>query len=307
MDVFGMDYTTYTEKKDEISQINLVAYVDPCPRGAFFNTAKAPFDKAEFRRAMSMLMNRAKWGENIWVPPSKPAVAPWADYRNLDMYINQESNTKWGTLDYNPEKAMELLAELGYKDQGGKLVGPDGQQVKFEVGTPSGVGGFEYLLAQDWIEDLKAVGIDATLQNFEGPVWWGKVDTGDYDVGFWWLCGATIDPLELYAGFTSDRVVPIGETLKSGNEARLQDPELDAIVKKLAAINPEDPDALPLYMDAYDIWMRDAAAVPLIQTYYTTYHNTEYWDNMMSTDDLYTVPFNWWAQIQFLLQKLEAK
>ena len=307
MDIFGMDYTTYVEKKAEIPQINLIAYVDPCPRGAFFNTAKAPFDKAEFRRAMSMLMNRPKWAENIWVPQSKPAVAPWADYRNLDKFINQEANDKWGTLQYNPEKAKQMLADLGYKDDGGKLVGPDGNQVKFEVGTPVGVGGWEYSMAQDWIEDLKAIGIDATLQNFEGPVWWGKVNTGDFDAGFWWMCGATIDPLELYSGFTSDLVVPIGETATRGNAMRLQDPELDEVVKKLSAINPEDPDALPLYMQAYDIFMRDAPGVPLIQTYYTTYSNTTYWNNMLSNQNLYTVPFNWWAQITFVLLNIAPK
>lgn len=98
MDIFGMDYKLYTEKHDtEIPQINVVAYVDPCPRGAFFNTAKAPFDKPEFRRAMSMLMNRQKWADNIWIPPSKPATAFWADYRNLDPFINTESSTTWKT------------------------------------------------------------------------------------------------------------------------------------------------------------------------------------------------------------------
>ena len=51
-DIFGMDYQTYMDKKDTMPQIDLVAYVDPCPRGAFFNTAKPPFDKAEFRRAL---------------------------------------------------------------------------------------------------------------------------------------------------------------------------------------------------------------------------------------------------------------
>ncbi len=264
-DVFGMDYQTYVDMKSTMPQIDLVAYVDPCPRGAFFNTAKAPFDKAEFRRAMSMLMNRSKWAANIWVPPSKAAVAPWADYRNLDKYINPESNAKWGTLDYNPDKAKELLTSIGYTwDSNDKLIGLDGNPVQFSVGTPTGVTDREYAIAQDWIADMQEVGIEATLQHFEQPVWFDKTATGDWDAGVWWLCGATVDPLELYGGYRSSYAAPIGTRSVKGNDVRLQDPELDAVVAKLDAITPDDPAAMDLYMQAYDLFMRDAAAVPLI-------------------------------------------
>lgn len=307
-DVFGMDYQTYMDKKADMPQIDLAAYVDPCPRGAFFNTAKAPFDKPEFRRAMSMLMNRPKWAANIWVPPSKAAVAPWADYRNLDKYINQDANKKWGTLDYNVDGAKKLLTDLGYKwDSSNKLIGLDGKPVKFTVGTPTGVTDREYAIAQDWIADLQAVGIDATLQHFEQPVWFGKTATGDWDTGIWWMCGATVDPLELYGQFKSSYAVPIGTRSTKGNDERLKDPEFDAVVGKLEAITPDDPAAMALYMQAYDLFMRDAPGVPLIQTYYTVNYNSQYWSNFPSNKNMYTVPFNWWAQIIWVLFDVKQK
>ncbi len=308
MDIFGMSYDTYMENKEDIPQINQVAYVDPCPRGAFFNTAKEPhLSQPEFRRAMSMLMNRPKWAENIWAPPSKPVVAPWADYRNLDEYINYDANEKWGIYEYNPDRALEILEELGYKQEGGVLVDPDGNPVSLEVSTPSGVGGNEYLMAQDFAEDLKAIGIDATLKHYEGNVFWDKIDVGDFDIGFWWMCGATVDPYELYSGFTCDRVVPVGEKALRGNEMRFCDPEFDAVVAELAKVDPADPAAKDLYMKAYDLFMRGSPGVPLIQTYYTAYFNTTYWDNMLSNDNLYTVPFNWWGQILFVLFNISPK
>jgi len=307
MDIFGMDYKVYTEKKDEIKQINLVAYVDPCPRGAFFNAAKAPFDKPEFRRAMSMLMNRQKWADNIWIPPSKPANAFWADYRNLDKFINPDSAKTWMTFDYNPEEALKLLESIGYKKDGDKLVGADGKQVSFNVGTPAGPGGWEYLMAQDWIEDMKAAGIAATLSNYEQAVWFPKVDNGDWDAGVWWMCGATVDPLELYNDWTCDRVVPIGERPIKGNSVRYCNKDFDEVVKKLSTIEPAAPEAQALYLKAFDILMKDPPGVPLIQTYYTAYFNTTYWDNMMSNDNLYTVPFNWWGQILWVLFNIKPK
>lgn len=308
-DIFGMDYKTYTEQHDsELPHINVVAYLDPCPRGAFFNNAKAPLDKADFRRAMSMLMNRPKWAENIWIPATKPATALWADYRNMDQFINQEANTKWGTLEYNPDKALELLTGLGYKVDGDKLLDAQGVQAKLEVIAVGGPGANEFLFAQDFTEELKKIGFDATLQGFaDQPPFFSKIDKGDFDIGFWWFCGATVDALELYQGYECKDVVPIGELPKRGNSIRACDPEFDAVVDQLKAITPDDPAANDLYMQAYDLWMKNAFGVPLVQTIYTTYYNTTYWNNMMSTDMLYTVPFNWWMQIQFVLFNITPK
>ncbi len=308
-DVFGMDYKTYTEQHDtEFPQINVVAYLDPCPRGAFFNNAAPNLNQPEFRRAMSMLMNRPKWAENIWIPPTQPAKALWADYRNMDQFINQAANDKWGTLQYSPDKAMELLTGLGYKSEGGKLMDPKGKQVVIKVSAVGGPGANEYLFAQDFTEELKKIGIDATLQGFaDQPPFFAQIDNGSFDIGFWWFCGATVDPVELYAGYECKDVVPIGELPKRGNSIRACDPAFDAVVDKLKGITPDDPAAHDLYMQAYDLWMKNAPGVPLVQTIYTQYYNTTYWDNMMSNKNLYTVPFNWWMQIQFLLYKITPK
>ncbi len=307
MDIFGMDYKVYTEKKAELPQLNYVLYVDPCPRAIWFNRGKAPFDKPEFARAMSMLMNRQKWADNIWIPPSKPAKGLWADYRNMDKYINPDSAAKWKTFEYNPDEALKLLESIGYKQEGGKLIGPDGNAVTFNVGTPVGPGGSEYLMAQDWIEDLKAIGIEATLSNYEQPPWFAKTSNGDYDAGAWWFCGATVDPYELYSNFTCDRVSPIGERAVKGNEQRYCNAEFDEIVKKLGEMTPDAPGAMELYQKAFDIWMSDPPGVPLIETLYSAVFNTTYWDNMPSNSNLYTVPFNWWGQILWVHFNVKSK
>ena len=133
-----------------------------------------------------------------------------------------------------------------------------------------GPGANEYLFAQDFTEELKKIGIDATLQGFaDQPPFFSKVDNGDFDIGFWWFCGATVDPVELYAGYECKDVVPIGELPKRGNSIRACDPEFDAVVEKLKTITPDDPAANDLYMQAYDLWMKNAFGVPLVQTIYT--------------------------------------
>jgi len=306
-DILGAQYDLVQGKGDALKQFNSVAYVDPCPRAVWFNNAKAPFDKPEFRRAMSMVMNRDKWAKNIWVPPSKPAKGLWADYRNMDQYINTSSADKWGTFKYDPDAALKLLESAGYKKDGNTLKDASGNPVKFTVGTPVASPGFEYLIAQDWIEDLKGIGIEANLQNFDGSVWWPKVDNGDWEAGVWWFCGATVDPVELYQQFTCDRVVDIGVRPTNGNNIRACSKEFDAIVQKLKQVTPDDPQAKDLYQQAFDKWMEQAFGVPLIETYYPAQFNTTNWNNMPSADNLYTVPFNWWGQIMWVLFNIKPK
>ena len=295
-DIHSLAYDVWQQNKDDIPQINQVTYVDPCPRAAWFNEAAEHLDQPEFRRAMSMLMNRDKWGANIWTPPSKPAQGLWADYRNLDKYINAEAKETWGTLEYNPEKALALLESIGYTKDGDRLLGPDGEQVKIAVTTCVGVGGNEYLMGQDFTEELKLFGIDATFEYVEG-VFWDSIDRGEFDIGFWWFCGATVDPLELYGEYICDNAAPVGEVSHKGNGPRHCNEEFDATVLALSAIDPDHPDAMPLYDKLFDLWMEDPPGVPLIETYYSISYNTTYWDNMLSNDNMYTVPFNWWGQI----------
>jgi peptide/nickel transport system substrate-binding protein len=116
-----------------------------------------------------------------------------------------------------------------------------------------------------------------------------------------------VDPYELYSGYTCDRVVPIGERTTRGNGVRFCNEQFDAVVAEMGKVDPSDPAAQDLYMQAYDIWMEYAPGVPLIQTYYTSYRNTTYWDNTMTNQNLYTVPFNWWGQIMFEFFEMTPK
>jgi peptide/nickel transport system substrate-binding protein len=305
-DIGGIGYDTWNQNKADLPSINMVTYVDPCPRAAWFNEANKYLEAPEFRRAMSMLMNREKWGANIWVPPSKPAQGLWADYRNLDKYINKEAKDTWGTLEYNPEKALELLTSIGYKQEGGKLIGPDGEQVKLAVTTPVGVGGNEYLMGQDFTEELKIIGVDATFEYVEG-IFWDSVDRGEFDIGFWWFCGATVDPVELYAEYICDNAAPVGEVSQKGNGPRHCNPEYDETVLALQAIDPDHANAMALYNKLFDLWLQDPPGVPLIETYYSISYETTHWDNMLANDNMYTVPFNWWGQIIEIFFNAKAK
>jgi peptide/nickel transport system substrate-binding protein len=297
MDSFGIDYQLYQEKKAELPQINMVTYNDPNPRAIWFNKGKAPFNIPEFARALAMTMNRAKWATNIWVPPSKPSIGLWADYRSMDKYINTASMKKWKTFEYNPQEALKLLATIGYKKSGNVLRDAAGKPVTFTVSTPDSPGGSLYLIAQDWIEELKGIGIDATLAHYESSAFSNKTAVGDWDVGVWWWQATTIDPYELFSELTGDKAMPIGERASKGNTYRYNNKEFTETVLALAKITTDAPEAMALYQKAYDIWMQDPPGIPLLETLSSVAFNTAYWNNMPSAKNLYTIPFNWWGQI----------
>jgi peptide/nickel transport system substrate-binding protein len=253
-----------------------------------------------------MTMNRAKWAANIWIPPSKPSGGLWADYRNLDKYINAEAKTKWKTLDYNPTEALKLLGTIGYKKSGNVLKDASGKAVTFKVETPTNVTDKEYLIAQDWVEELKVIGIEATLAHYEQPAFFNLVSNGDWDVGVWWFCGATVDPYELYSGYTGDRAMPIGQRAEKGNDVRYNNKEFDKVVNALGKVQPEAPEAKALYQKAFELWLQDPPGIPLIETLYSPAVNTTYWSNMPSAKNLYTLPFNWWGQILWVPFNVKA-
>jgi len=300
MDMMRMQWDNYVQIQDEITHFNNVNYLDPCPRGAWFNAAQPHVEHPEFRRALSMLMNREKWAQNLWAPASRPAKAFWADYQHMEPFVNYEANDKWGVLNFDPEGALALMAELGYTQDGDTLLDPNGEPVTLEVTTPVGPGGREYTMAQDFVAELQAIGIDASLKHLESGVFFNNVDSGDFQIGFWWLCGAFLDPLELFEAFTCDNVTPVGEVAAQGNEMRVCDPEMDEVLAQLGQVAPDDPAAAELYMEAYDLFMQNLPGTPLIETIYSTFHNTTYWDGMLSEDNVYTVPLYHWAQILFV-------
>jgi ABC-type oligopeptide transport system substrate-binding subunit len=123
---------------------------------------------------------------------------------------------------------------------------------------------------------------------------------GEFDITFWWFCGATVDPQELFRWYTCDQVVPIGEPSPNSNPYRYCNEEYDRTLRALETISPDEPAALELYLRLFDLWMQDPPGVPLIETYYSVDFNTTYWDNMPSMGNLYTVPFNWWGQIELI-------
>lgn len=309
---YGSDFThvsTLVAQGDKNYQI-LTKFLDPCERAILINT-KSPssggiLQDYRMRWVISMLIDRKRIGENIWVPSTEPGVYPWAAYPGNKKW-DVPSIAKKYPLSYNPGKAEQMLDQIGAtKGSNGKRT-YKGQEVTLDILTgtlPS--AGNEYSIGQLVSQELQKVGINSSIKYLGQSALNQAMLTGQFDMLSRWLCGELIDPYQLYSGYLSKYAQPIG-TVSPQQTAivRLTDPQLDDAVNHLKSIPANSGEATPWFHKALDRWYNDMAAVPIIQTVYTQQFNMTYWKGWPTNKNIYTVPDNWWGQWMFVMGKIK--
>ncbi len=156
-----------------------------------FNTTKAPFNDLEFRKAVSIAVNRQDLIDIATFGITSPAVYPagigpfyaaWIDEKRLEPY-------KY-ILKYDPAKAKAILDKAGYvdKDGDGFRDNKDGSELVFKISVPTGW--------DDWInsvqimtENLQDIGVNAKMHTPDEGAWFEKIATGEFDVYMMWNNG----------------------------------------------------------------------------------------------------------------------
>jgi peptide/nickel transport system substrate-binding protein len=309
-DIAGFDYTHMKALQDggyKNMQIE-TAFRDPCPRGIAINAdpSKGVLADARSRWAISYLLDRAKIGSTIWLINTPPAQYPWADYKSNSQWENTAIAGE-NKLTYDPAKAAAMFDAAGatLDAASGKRMF-QGKALSWEIMTPAIVGNPEYQIGQLIADELKKIGIDAQVRSYTGSVWTQKMNTGDFDINSFWLCGVSFDPNQLYTTYEISKAVPIGQAAINGNQIRLHDTALDSDAVKLDSSDPTSPTAKATFDKALGDYYKALPAIPVIQTTYPTAFNTTYWTNWPTDDNLYHVPANWWGQFLFTIGKIKA-
>ena len=143
--------------------------------GFAINTRRAPFSDRRVRQALALLFNREMLIERLFFNE----YVPQNSYFARSVYENK-SNPK--NL-YDPQKALSLLADAGFKsrDSQGRLV-KDGQSLTIEL-LYYDKGSERYLTIYQ--EDLRKVGITLNLRLVTGETMSQLVDQRTYDLADW--------------------------------------------------------------------------------------------------------------------------
>lgn len=302
-------YTTDEQLLRQSQEVNpavvLADWRDPCPRGVWMNNAKYPLSLPEVRHAINHLVNKEKAAQVLFPWPTVPARYPWADWGGNDKYAYEDILAEFD-LEYNPEKAAQILDDLGFEPgSDGIRVDGEGNRMAYTILVPQvGVTG-EYPIALDLSEEMAKVGIEASVKWSEMAPFDDAIQTGNFDLTSHWFCGDWAEPPMTFADWKHTNIKPIGERATAGNWVRLNDPELTAVMEQIEVTSPDDPAIEELYREAFRLYLKDMPAIPVVQTTFVMPFNTHYWKGWPESGNIYAVPFTWWPEFKFVLFNLE--
>jgi oligopeptide transport system substrate-binding protein len=216
--------------------------IDPY-EGVYFyriNIARKPLDNPKVRLALNLAVDRDAIVKNILREDQKPATGytppGMGDYQPLDK------------MQYDPERARQLLAEAGY---------PNGKGFpKFTIhfNTLESHRAIAEAIQQMWKEELN---IDVGLENQEWKVYLDTQNNKNYDISRSAWIGDFMDPVTFLSMWT---------TGNGNNNTNWGNPKFDAFIEQAARTG--DPKArLEILHQAEDLFLSKA---PIVLVYWYT-------------------------------------
>jgi peptide/nickel transport system substrate-binding protein len=181
---------------------------------ANFNMEVAPFDDLRVRKAVSMAWDRDGMASTFL--DAYKLSGPYPAELDGGMSLEEQEEK----FPYDPEGARKLLAEAGY---------PDGLDV--ELLTTDGYGPIITNGAQWLQQDLKDVGINATLKVVDYATYWSTMAAEDYTLSYSYTTAYPTADEWLMSLYVTDG---------PKNNFNISDPELDEMVKEQRGILDDD-------------------------------------------------------------------
>ncbi len=131
------------------------------PKWMEMNVNQPPFDDVQVRQALNYAVDKDLIIEAIYGGRAVALPGPLSPYNN---YVNQSLQP----YPYDPDKALELLAEAGWTDSDGDgILDKDGQPFAFTIDTS---GEPFRTLTEAVADQLRAIGIDTSIRFWEYSV-----------------------------------------------------------------------------------------------------------------------------------------
>jgi peptide/nickel transport system substrate-binding protein len=146
------------------------------------------FQTTEFRRALSMAINRADLARVVFFGYATPAFGPVSPSNHFWF------NTALSAPQYEPQSALALLARAGFRFENGVLKDSGGNRVSFTLITNSANTAREKMAAMIQ-QDLTQIGIEVKLVTLDFPSLIERITrTYDYEACLLGLVNTDLDP-----------------------------------------------------------------------------------------------------------------
>jgi peptide/nickel transport system substrate-binding protein len=280
------------------------AWLDPCPRPLMVQNAAPPWDKPEMRHALSFLIDRQAIVDLAYEGTTTPAWGVWPAYDGLKPYFDavQDLVKQDRIGEYDPAEADKIFTAQGYtKNADGMWASSDGKVLSLKY-VVDGNSTEEMKVSTVLADQLKAGGLDVTVQPLTDPTLASTILAGDYTIKFHSFCpGYIYDNLELYH---SKFYVPLGQPAPwyERNSFRYKNPDYDKIVDEMQKTPPDNLDQnVKLFRQAVEILFKDMPTIPMVQAPALVPFSTTHWKGWPSADNPWNMPVSWWATFNLVV------
>jgi peptide/nickel transport system substrate-binding protein len=235
---------------------NVEVYSAPRIRPAWLalNTRRQPFDDVRVRRALLMGVDRDAIARGLFGEIGEAALSPIPE-------VLREHSPGVTPIPHDPEGALRLLAEAGWRDTNGDgIADRNGQPLRFEVEFVSTDQTREAVLVA-MQSMLRRIGMDLVPRAYESTTWVTRLREGSFAASFWgWGWGPGVVGPNAEMIFHSRSVPPNGPNFAAARDTRI-DQLIDStlvvmdtarartIWRELEQAMIDDAVYAPIYMD----------------------------------------------------------
>lgn len=175
-----------------------IKYLATSYRYIGYNMRKAPLNDRRVRTAFAHLMDLERVRKTILEGLAEVTTGPF-----LPQSLQYNKNLK--PIEYNPQKALALLKDVGFTPNQNGLLAKGGTPLEIELMFPAG-GGFADQFVSVIKEDFAKVGITLTLRKLEFQTMLTKINERDFQaVMLGWSSGIESDPYQLWHTSQKDK------------------------------------------------------------------------------------------------------
>lgn len=283
---------------------------DPCSRTLEFNTTVEPWNDPEMRWAINYAIDRDEIVSVAYEGSTFKSRHFYPAYPPLDKYVDEAVKAGAYNVDqlwtHDPAKAVEIIESKGWV-KNGDYYEKDGKQLEFPIITHEAF--IEKQRIGDVIvEELQAIGINASRQNQAGATWDENFANGTFVAKMGWqTCGSVNEPWASLDTFNVSWLKPVGERANF-NAWRWSGAQAEAyskIVDEMGTLPLGDPKLQDLFNEAMKIWEPELPVIPITQAKKIIPFDTKYWTNWPTADNDYFHPPTWWQGTHFIIGELK--
>lgn len=247
-----------------------------------YNTAQAPFDDMNLRKALALSIPRSDITATLNRPGTEAGPTGLVDQIYEDWLAPEYRGM---VQEVDEAKAKAALDASGYDVVDGSLV-KDGQTYspRLSFNQDFGWNAYADIMINSW---KKVLGLTVTPAGAPGATLYDQQKTGEFDLTIATTGGAGV--YGVYSFLDSRYVEPIG-TSAATNIGRWNDPETDAVLKGMTEASDEET-MKSLALDMQKIVVDEVPFTPLYNSYWFVDVNASNWTGWPTPDDFTAVPF----------------